>query len=369
MRKWTFIILGVISLSALSACNSAKDMTEYVDVSFSGMDTLGTASFDVDENKLISEVLDMDEDAQDFPDAETAEEAEEIFSAYDIKLDEEEDLSNGDTVTVSVDVDEEKTKKIKGGEKEFTVENLDEPEELTSDDVEENLVFNFNGVSGRGEAQIDNMFDAYPMSDISFEVENDGELKNEDEAKISITEEAESELHNEGYMLEDDFNPTVEVKDLDEVAEKASDIENLKDVERFMEEELKDEYKDTDYDYGSNTVYEIDQEKLMYRQFEKISDKDDEDDVWGTNSPEEENGSLIGIYSIKELEVDSDDEKDKETVDEFTVMYGFSGIILDDDKEANLSDLETISEEKDDTYSVDSVIQLYEGEGYEEVKK
>src|SRR5699024_5208650 len=194
--------------------------------------------------------------------------------------------------------------------------NLDEPEELTSDDVEENLVFNFNGVSGRGEAQIDNVFDAAPMNNLSFEVENDGELKNKDEAKITLGEEAESTLHSEGYILEDDFNPTVEVKDLDEVAEKATDIENLKDVERFMEEELKDENKDTDYEYRSNNIYKIDQEKLMDRQFEKISDKDDEDDVWGTNSPEEENGSLIGIYSIKELEVDSDDEKDKDTVDE-----------------------------------------------------
>src|SRR5699024_7626450 len=130
-------------------CNSAKDTTEYIDVSFSGMDTSRRARNGVDKVKLIVEVLDLDEDAQDFPDADTAAEAEEIASAYDVTLDEEEDLSNGDTVTVSVDVDEEKTKKIKGGEKEFTVENLDEPEELTSDDVEENLVFNFNGVSGR----------------------------------------------------------------------------------------------------------------------------------------------------------------------------------------------------------------------------
>ena len=41
---------------------------------------------------------------------------------------------------------------------------------------------------------------------------------------------------------------------------------------------------------------------------------------------------------------------------------------LDDDDKANISKLETISEEKDDSYSVDSVIQLYEGEGYEKMK-
>src|SRR5699024_12042818 len=83
--------LPIFTMSVLSACNSAKDMTEYIDVSFSGMDTFGSASYDVDEGKLISEVLDLDEDAQDFPDAETAEEAEEIASAYDVTLDEEED--------------------------------------------------------------------------------------------------------------------------------------------------------------------------------------------------------------------------------------------------------------------------------------
>lgn len=368
MRKLALIAFAVIGATILSACNSAEEMIEYVDVSFSGMDTQGSASYEVDEMGLIAEVLGLDEDAQDYPDSETAEEAEEILDAYDISIDEEEDLSNGDTVVISATVDDEETKKITGGEKEFTVEDLDEPEKVTSEDVEENLVFNFNGVSGRGAAQIDNIFDESPLNNISFGVENDGELENGEDAKITVDDEAESALHSEGYMLEEDFNPTVEVEDLDKVAEKATDIENLKDVERYMEEELNDEYKDTDSDFGSNTVYDIDQEKLMYRPFEKLSDEDEsENDMWGDDNAEGKNGSLIGIYSIKESEVDSDDEK--ETREEFTVMFGFSGIILDEDDKANISELESISEKKDDTYSVDSVIQLYEGEDYEEVKK
>src|SRR5699024_1907371 len=330
MRKLALVAFAVMGVTILSACNSAENVTEYVEVSFSGMDSQGSASYDVDEMGLVEEVLDLDEDAQDYPDAETAEEAEEILDAYDISIDEEDDLSNGDTVVITASVDDEETKKIEGGEKEFTVEDLDEPEMVTSEDVEENLVFNFNGVSGRGEAQIDNIFDESPLNNISFEVENDGELENGEDAQITVDDEAESALHSEGYMLEDDFNPTVEVEDLDKVAEKATDIENLKDVERYMEEELNDEYKDTDHDFGSNTVYDIDQEKLMYRQFENLSDDEEtEDDIWGDASAEEENGSLIGIYSIKESEVDSDDEK--ETKEEYTVMFGFSGIILDED--------------------------------------
>lgn len=346
-------------LFLLSACGSSEDVTDYVDVSFSGMDSQGSASYEMDEMGLVETIFDL-EGLQDYPDLETAQEAETILDAYEIKIEPEKELSNGDKVQLTIIVDEDKTDKIKGGEKEFTVEGLDEPEIVTSEAVEENLVLNFNGASGRGVAQIDNIFDEAPLSNINFKIENDGKLKNGDNAKIIVDSEIENILHSNGYMLDEDFNPTFEVKNLEVVAEKATDINNLEDIERFIEEELNNDYQDTDYNFGSNTVYEIAQENLMYRQFNKVSS-----DEQVLSSSLDNHGSLIGIFSVKQYRVNDE----KKLQDEFTVIYGFSRLILNEDNEANLSELIKINEQKNDNYSIESVIQLYEGEDYEEVKK
>lgn len=356
-RKSLAMMTVMTALLLLVACGSAEDMTKYVDVSFSGMDSQGNASYDVDETRLIEEIFNL-EGHHDFPDAETAREAQNVLDAYTIEIEPQEGLSNGDQVKITVLVDENKTNKIKGGEEEFTVEGLDEPELLTTEDVEKNLVLNFNGVSGRGVSQIDNIFDESPLNNLTFEIENDGKLKNGDEAVVIVGDEAEAILHSHGYMLDEDFQPTFTVKNLDEVAEQATDIKNLKDIERFLKEELNNVYKDTDYSFGSNTKYEIKQEQLMYRQFDKESDT--------IHYEEGNHGNLIGIFSVEEYRINAEDKK---LVQKFTAIYGFSDIILDEDGRANLSELKTINERKDDTYSLESVIQLSEGDGYEVVKK
>lgn len=354
-----FICL-TIGLTLLSACGSSEEVTDFVNVTFSGMDSQGNANYEVSEMDMINKIFNL-EGHHDYPDQKTAQAAQAVLGAYTVKIEPEEGLSNGDKVKVTVVVDENKTDKIKGGEKEFTVEGLDEPKVLTTKDVEKNLVLNFNGVSGRGVAQIDNIFDESPMNDIQFKIENDGKLKNGDKAKVVLDKDTEKYLNSSGYILDKDFQPSFEVEDLDIVAEKATDIKNLKDVERFLEEEFSEKYQNTDYTFGSNTVYKVKQEKLMYRQFDKDSS---EDSYFGSSS--NNNGNLIGIYAVKEYNVYDGKE---ELRDEFTAIYGFSGIVLDEDNKANLSELGRVNDQKGDNYSIKSVIQLYEGEGYKEVKK
>ena len=345
----------------MSACGSKEDIMEYLDVSFYGIDSKGNANYYLEENRLIGSALNLGEEVHDFPDEKTRKEAEAILGSYTIEIEPMENLSNGDEVQVTIVVDKDKTKKVKGGEKKFTVEGLELPEILTAEEVEKKLVLNFNGVNGRGVSQIDNVFDVSPLDYMDFEIENDGELKNGDQAKLLLDEDFEATLNEGGYILEEGFQPTFEVKGLAEVAEKATDVKNLDDVERFLLEELSNQYRDTDYSFGSNTVYDIKQEELMYRQFKKIAEDE------SVSSSVDDNGNLIGIFSVKKYRVSSDE--DKEEVDQFTVIFGFSRIILDEDNKANLSELSKISDRKEDNYSLESVIQLYEGEGYEKVKK
>lgn len=343
----------------MTACGKSEEVVDYVDVSFSGMDTLGSATFEVDENKLLKEIFNLKDDAHDYPDEKTAKQAQNVLEAYEITVEPQENLSNGDKIKITASVNDDLTTKIKSGEKEITVEGLEEPSVLTTEEVEKSLVFNFNGVSGRGVAQIDKVFDESFLNNLTFEVENDGNLANGDKVEILVDEYFEDELHANGYILEENFEPTVEVKGLDKLAEAASDIKNLEDIERFLEEELNEKYYDTDYSFGYNTKYEIEQEKLMYRQF----DKDTGDDSY---YQDDKHGSLVGIFSVKEYEVQDEDE---ELRSEFTLIFGYYNIILDDNGNANLSEITQMSETKENNYSLESVIQLYEGQGYEEVKK
>ena len=54
---------------------------------------------------------------------------------------------------------------------------------------------------------------------------------------------------------------------------------------------------------------------------------------------------------------------------EFTAIIGFSDLFLDEENKVNVADLITIKDTKDSTYSVESVVQLYEGYGYNRVEE
>lgn len=347
--------LGII----LSGCSSAKDLSEYVEVEFNGIDTKGTVDYYVDTEKLYKDTLDFDVNVSNQPDEKTVEEINNMNEAIEVKIDKTENLSNGDKVEIIADVDGDKTKKIKSGKKTIEVKNLDEPKWLTNEEVEKKLVVNFNGVSGRGEVQIDNVLDS-PLDQLEFTVENDGKLKNGDKVNVVLSKDEEDQLLQEGYLLEQDFAPTFEVKGLSIVAEEATDISNLEDIKRMIDEKVKRDYQDFDPDKSWGSKYEIKEEKLMYRQFENESSNSDEPSSWDSSN----NGNLIKIFSVKEYTGGSEGELN----DSFTVVVGYTDIILDEESEANLAEMKEITDEKDDTYSLESVIKMYEAYGYTEVK-
>jgi hypothetical protein len=357
MKKLSVLfLLGMGFL--LSACGmSAKDMSEYVDVDFSGYDTKGTATFTVDEDKMYKDAVGYEEG--DMPDQKTIDEMNHIADAYEIKLDKDDNLSNGDKVKVTVTVDDQQTKKIKSGEKTVEVKGLEKPETLTNDMVTKGLVFNFNGVSGRGVAQMDAVFDSPVLNGVAFEVKEDGQLKNGDQATITVSKDEEVALNEQGIVLAKDFAPTVEVKGLDEVAAKATDIANLKDVKRMIDEQAKRAYKGYAEDQSYGQRYEIKQEKLMYRAFD---DGKNDDAMMYFGGPL--HGMLVGIYTVKQY-TGGDEGK---LVATQTAIVGYSNLLLDKDQKVNVADMQEIELSKDDSYSLESVIQLYESYGYTEVK-
>jgi len=359
MKKRT-LLFSFIGILFLAGCSNSKSMANYVDVSFEGMNTKGRAIYSVDYQELYEDTLNYNAELA-IPDEKTRKEIDSMEGSYKIKLDKQESLKNGDKVKVIVTVDESKTKKIKSGEKTIEVKGLEEPKKLTNEEVEKHLVINFNGVSGRGQSQIDNTFDS-PLNNIDFTIENDGKLKNNDHAKITLSKAEEEILINNGYVVEKDFAPTFEVKGLDVVADNAIEINNIDDIKRMIDEGVNREYKSSESNqYQWDTRYEITEEKIMYRPFKKET-KNEQNSYWGSSGSD--NGNLVKIYTVKSFSGGAE-SKLKDTK---TVIFGFTDIILDETGNANVAELEEIKEVKDDTYSLESVIKLYEGYGYTEVK-
>ncbi|MEO2652455.1 hypothetical protein ABHA40_13865, partial [Enterococcus mundtii] len=109
MKK--IFLLCFIGISILLVgCSSAKDLSSYIDVSFTGMDSMGSASYQIDNTKLIKDIYDYDDEI-DFLDEKKQEEIDAMLKSFKIKLDKTEDLSNGDKVKVTISVDENQTKK------------------------------------------------------------------------------------------------------------------------------------------------------------------------------------------------------------------------------------------------------------------
>lgn len=361
MKKKIILLSILMGIIFLTGCDSRKDLLNYVSVKFWGMNTEGVADYAIDHEKLAKDLFNFDKNSDSEPDEKTLKEMANIEDAVKIKLSKSQHLSNGDKVKLTITVDKDKTSKVKGGEKTFTVSGLKKPKILSKKEIEKNVVVNFNGVSGRGEAKIDTTF-SEPLDTLEFKIKNDGKLKNGDNAILILTKEAKNTLKENGYKMENK-EITFPVKGLKEVAQQANDIANLNDIKRMISEGIKREYKDwsPEEDYG--TRYEIKQEKLFYRQFEKETSNEEGDMDW-YSSTESNNGTLVGVYTIKKYSGGTEGKLEEQ----YTVVYGYTNLILDNNKKVNVTEIDETVKKYDDTYSLESVLKLMEGYGYSEVK-
>ncbi|MCB5951522.1 hypothetical protein LI951_05540 [Enterococcus sp. BWT-B8] len=156
-----------------------------------------------------------------------------------------------------------------------------------------------------------------------------------------------------GYILSGSGKVKFKASGLEEVATNAKDISNYDDISQFIAEGINRKYKE-----GWIYKYEVKLEKTMYRQFDNETDSDSS---WYTTSSTD--GTLVGVYTVKEY--NSSGDKLNRT---FTSIYGYTDLILDEEKKVNLADIKEYENTYDDTYSLDSVIKLMQGYGYEEVK-
>lgn len=362
MRRLSTAGVAIALIATLTGCLGREDVVDYVSVKFDGYNTAGAADFTVDK-KLYKDALGVDISDSSPRTSKDADKVSQLQRAIHVSLNKTSGLSNGDKVTVTVSVDEDKADDVQGGAKTIEVSGLQEPQRLTNEEAEKHLVLNFSGVNGRGSVKMDNTFDK-PFSSVNFKVENDGKLSNGDTAKVGVSDKDKEKLLTHGYALQDDFAPSFEVKGLAVTAADATDIANRDDITRMIDEGIHRKYKDFDAGRSYGHRYEISDAKLMYRQFEKESDTSGGSGSGWFSSGAPKNGTLLKIVTVKRFSGGAEAKLEESK----TAIFGFTNIFLDDQKKANVADIDEISDQKDDTYSLESVIKLYEGYGYTEVK-
>lgn len=110
-----------------------------------------------------------------------------LYDAVEYNISPSENLSNGDEVVLTIDVDNSALEsydfKLAGGEKKITVSGLDEVEAF---DPFENIAVNFGGMSPNGSASV-NTSDSDADIDLNYTLDKSSGLKNGDEVTVSVS--------------------------------------------------------------------------------------------------------------------------------------------------------------------------------------
>ncbi len=220
-------------LIALTGCGKKVEMRDYAELNISGPNGKGMAYLDFDMDRFIAD-LPMKESESQLLDYAM------IYDSADYRLDKEDNLKNGDTVTVEFTI-ADKYKKVKTSPLKVKVEGLKDPVKLSQKAIVENLDFEFTGLSGSGNMNYHLKNKEYPFSDLTVVVENNGELKNGGKAKIKA-DLAESYADRDEYYVLEDEQFEIEVAGLTEIPEDISVAKNLDVFQKVMKETIEGKF-------------------------------------------------------------------------------------------------------------------------------
>ena len=230
--KLLLVLVAMLMCLSLTACGSKTkvELAPYLSVSYTGYNGNGTARVAFDfadfEYGIMSQWKDKDrlEKLMELTAVETT-----ITYAADVS----ENLSNGDTITVKISLNEEKAKEygysFTGLEKKFTVEGLTEAIEI--DPFSEDIFGSGKIVDVTLEG-IDPFVCLYlrnnallgdPIRHITYKVDKDWNLKNGE--VITITATMDEKFQQQGYLLTR-TETTIPVEGFDRYASASSDLTN-----------------------------------------------------------------------------------------------------------------------------------------------
>ena len=225
------LILTVIVMSLnLTACGSTTkvELSQYLSVSYTGYNGNGIPRIDFDfadfEYGIMSQWKDKDK-------LDKLAELTAVETTITYAADVYEGLSNGDTITVKISLNEEKAKEygysFTGLEKKFTVEGLTEPIEI--DPFAEDIFgsgkivdVTLEGIDPFVCLYLRNTADlSDPIRHITYQVDKDWNLKNSE--VITVTATLDEKYQKQGYLLTR-TETTIAIEGFDRYASAASDL-------------------------------------------------------------------------------------------------------------------------------------------------
>ncbi len=186
-----------------SGCSSATvNLNDYLIVDYSGYNTVGTASFELDMEQLVIDYAEaFADDSGEFTMGNLYMLAQEVNG----ELSESENLSNGDIITFEwEDINTERLKEQYGinftfENAEYTVEGLDDAKELN---LFEYVTVTYEGIAPYGTVKAIMNADDLP-SNCYFTADKSRNLKNGDGITLSVVDydNLKERYINEGYIL------------------------------------------------------------------------------------------------------------------------------------------------------------------------
>lgn len=204
----------MISIMLMTGCGKKVDLNECVKLKVEGVDTVGTAHVEVDDDKLklmIAEALGIDvpddvDDLESFGAALSAmEKIEEARDCIEFIVEPAENLSNGDKVTVSAEIDEvtceELGIKFKFKQIEEKVSGLKKADVISQKELFKDIIVEFTGVAPEASVQIRNTSKHEFISQLSFTADKTSNLNKGD--KIVVTASVPYGVASDEYILKE----------------------------------------------------------------------------------------------------------------------------------------------------------------------
>ena len=319
------------------------DLNSYLSVEFNGVDTKGKANLIVDSERLEIDIFKAIGGKVDGSEIENNIELNlkmnTLIDSYDFYLDKQEDLANGDIVTVDAAINNDFAKEnnfvFKFQPEKIEVSGLSEAIVLTSEDIfnENNLIVEYAGVSPLATAQIRNISKDNIISQLEFSANRASGLKKGDEIIVSVESGEIMALEN-GYIIEDEVLENGKVYTVDAVDEYITSLEQIDDatMDRVTQQAV-DILESWKANMCSGDTEGDSIRRHEYTEFKKEADlflslKDGVELSWGSNC----HNRLCLVYSVHETYTQKPFYSD-EKVSETDIYLGivFNNLILRDD--------------------------------------
>ena len=233
------------------------DLKSYIEVEFDGYDTMGTAKVELNYDDFYAAALKAMGKTEKSASDRAKGKAVGLYDGISLTVDKSSELSNGDTITIDADYDEDKVEAadviIKFDSYEVEVEGLDSVKEV---DIFDSVELKFSGLDGNASVDVENTSKDSHVKDLWISASPSYNLSVGDEITLSIDEYYQTfYLENYGIKIKETTKEyTVTKDDVDTYITKIEDIND--DMMATVKDNAVEEIKSS-YSYSSNKLSNI----------------------------------------------------------------------------------------------------------------